>query len=89
MEKKYKCPACGGDGIETCYNPDHGFLRGMNMAGQMSANESACPCCGHNQDHKTGNKCYECKGTGVVTEAEAEFIADEYGLDDELEEIKP
>jgi len=23
------CPDCGGDGKETCHNPDHGFIHGM------------------------------------------------------------
>jgi len=22
----HKCPACNGDGKETCNNPDHGFI---------------------------------------------------------------
>lgn len=60
------CPDCGGDGIETCNNPDHGFL---NMIGSVvGANESSCPCCGHSSDHKISNsKCPTCLGTGKIT----------------------
>jgi len=47
----YKCPSCGGDGIETCHNPDHRFLAAMDGS-MLNANESACPCCGHREDHK-------------------------------------
>lgn len=25
MNKVYRCPSCGGDGKETCNNPDHSF----------------------------------------------------------------
>lgn len=76
MENKFKCPACGGDGKETCNNPDHGFLRYV-IGAIKSANESACPCCGHDEDHKIfkyvdGKRvkviCYECSGKGVVND---------------------
>lgn len=53
----YWCPACGGDGIEVCNNPDHGFPR---------VTPSGCPACGNDPDHKTGDSCGSCNGTGKV-----------------------
>ena len=49
------CPDCFGDGIETCHNPDHGFLSSV-LGAFYGANESACPCCGHSSDHKMKGK---------------------------------
>ena len=75
--KLVKCPDCFGDGIETCHNPDHGFL--ANFLGPVvGANESACPCCGHSEDHKMktynmktsrydNNQCCTCIGNGKLT----------------------
>ena len=94
--KKYRCLSCGGDGKETCNNPDHGFLSMMNGSGALNANESACPCCGHSADHKirkwdpeTGKyyypPCYECSGTGLMSESQAIQFADEYGIDEDIE----
>lgn len=92
-EIKYDCPDCGGDGNETCHNPDHGFLEGvMSLKG---ANESACPCCGHNEDYKITkyNKetekreyctCYTCNGSGSVTESIGNKYIDENGYDFDL-----
>jgi len=97
MKKQVICICCGGDGIETCNNPDHGFLRAFDGIGGRGANESACPCCGHDEDHKIKkyvdgkyvySKCYECDGTGVLTEEKALELADEYGYDDELKYIE-
>jgi len=96
--KKYKCLSCGGDGKETCNNPDHGFLSMMSGSGLLNANESACPCCGHSQDHKIRKwdqkaggyfspPCYECCGTGLMTEAQATQYADEYGIECSIEEF--
>lgn len=52
------CQACGGDGIETCDNPDHGLLDAMSFRG---ANESRCPCCGHDKQYKIrGSECPDC-----------------------------
>ena len=93
--EKVKCPDCFGDGIETCHNPDHGFLAGVMST--MGANESACPCCGHNEDHKMGkyigngkykyNKCETCNGTGKVTMQEYEKYLDEEAPQDDIDEI--
>lgn len=75
-ETKIKCPDCFGDGIETCHNPDHGFLFGvMSIVG---ANESACPCCGHSEDRKMKGKCETCKGIGVVSKIEYDAYVDEF-----------
>lgn len=95
MEKKVKCFCCGGDGKETCSNPDHDFLSMMDGV-FLNANESACPCCGHDPEHKIKkwvngkfiyNKCWECDGTGELSEDRANKLADEYGYDDEFQYI--
>lgn len=86
-----KCIKCGGDGRETCDNPDHGFLSAMSFRG---ANESACPCCGHDENYKITkyvngkreySKCYECEGTGKLILEQANIIAEEIGYDNEFE----
>lgn len=69
-----ECEACSGDGIERCDNPDHGIL---NMIRFRGASETACPCCGHDEQYRMGsykrvegmlkliwNNCPECSGTG-------------------------
>jgi hypothetical protein len=90
----YICPACQGDGKETCNNPDHGFLIGMNGSGMMSTNESSCPCCGHDENHKVyyrenGQRlqrdCYECNGTGGMTLEDFDNYCDMSGYDNEPE----
>lgn len=58
------CEACGGDGIETCDNPDHGFINGIG--GEIG--RLGCPGCGSDPDHKTGQKCPECGGTGEMAD---------------------
>jgi hypothetical protein len=61
-----RCPDCGGDGRETCNNPDHGLIDAM---GHFEMGRLGCPCCGHDPKHKVinGGKCETCNGTGVVT----------------------
>jgi hypothetical protein len=56
------CPDCGGDGFERCNNPDHGFI--IAMGGETS--RLGCPGCGHDPDHKTGEKCPTCNGIGAA-----------------------
>lgn len=56
------CSACGGDGIETCDNPDHGFI--SVMPGDIG--RLGCPCCGHHPEHKMSGPCPECNGTGIM-----------------------
>lgn len=67
-----ECPMCGGDGKETCDNPDHGFIEGMG--GELY--RLGCPVCGHDENHKVpnGGKCELCDGAGEVNET----IAYEY-----------
>ena len=72
-----KCPDCLGDGVETCHNPDHGFLSGI-VNQLYGANESACPYCGHSSDHKMKGKCYTCSGTGIVTKEQFDSYVDEF-----------
>lgn len=66
------CSSCGGDGIERCDNPDHGFIHALSF---HDIGRSGCPCCGHdekfrmkhwNHEYKfyEWNKCPECDGTG-------------------------
>ena len=94
--KLIKCPDCFGDGIETCHNPDHGFLTGVLSI--KGVNESACPCCGHSEDHKmrtwnmkTGkyddNQCDTCSGSGKVTKIQYNAYLSEYVALEDLEEI--
>lgn len=71
------CPDCFGDGIETCHNPDHGFLNSV-LGAVYSANESACPCCGHNEDHKMKGQCWTCKGIGKVSKKDYDKYLDEF-----------
>ena len=60
-DKTETCEVCGGDGVETCDNPDHGWTdMGAGELGRLG-----CPVCGHDPDHKVqGSICPECNGTG-------------------------
>jgi hypothetical protein len=60
------CTVCGGDGKETCDNPDHGFITAMSCDG-FEIGRLGCPVCGHSEDHKVpnGGKCEHCNGTGI------------------------
>jgi len=65
MDEKMKpCPFCGGDGIERCDNPDHGFIAACIG---LEIERLGCPGCGHDPDHKMGENspCPFCNGTGV------------------------
>lgn len=59
-EDQNVCPACGGDGIETCDNPDHSFIGALG--GEVS--RLGCPCCGHDPNFKMSGPCPECAGSG-------------------------
>lgn len=37
------CPGCGGDGKETCTNPDHGLISALSW---HDIGRIGCPCCG-------------------------------------------
>lgn len=65
MEKDKICPECGGDGKETCNNPDHGSLTNSTWG---DTERLGCPCCGHDPEHKVinGGDCELCNGTGII-----------------------
>lgn len=82
----YRCPACGGDGKETCSNPDHGFIE--EMPGEIG--RLGCPGCGHDPNHKVNrgkNVCPECGGYGEVIPEVFEEYGRENGYDEEPIEI--
>jgi len=78
----YVCPDCGGDGKETCHNPDHGFISAMSF---HDIGRLGCPCCGHDLKGKVpnGGACDTCKGRGYVNHSTATDFID--GADIELE----
>lgn len=80
------CPACGGDGKETCSNPDHGFIEAMpGEVGRLG-----CPGCGHDPKHKVNrgkNVCPECGGHGMVVKDLFEEYCRETGYDNEPIEV--
>ena len=87
------CPDCLGDGKETCHNPDHELLSALSFRG---ANESRCPCCGHDKNYKMKKfingkwqykKCCICNGTGKVTLQIYEDYIDEFVLEENQEEL--
>src|SRR5262249_42272372 len=59
---------CGGDGKETCSNPDHNFIDGVGSAGSGDIGRLGCPVCGHDPNYKVpnGGRCEDCNGTGTV-----------------------
>jgi hypothetical protein len=67
IRKKIECYMCGGDGKETCDNPDHGFIEHM---GGAELRRLGCPVCGHDPDYKVpdGGDCEVCNGTGMIDE---------------------
>lgn len=83
----YQCPCCGGDGKETCNNPDHGFI--VNMPGEIG--RLGCPGCGHSPNHKvkSGGPCITCGGAGVIVLEEFDKFCEETGFDDEPIEVPP
>lgn len=58
------CEACGGDGKETCNNPDHGFIDAVS--GEIG--RLGCPVCGYDENYKVpnGGICEPCAGTGKI-----------------------
>ena len=71
------CPECGGDGKETCTNPDHGLISSLSF---HDIGRIGCPCCGHDEDHKVANggECEVCEGKGKVIMKEAEDCVTQY-----------
>lgn len=66
------CKTCGGDGIERCDNPDHGFIEIMSFD---DIGRIGCPCCGYDgffrmKTWKNGkyewNDCLDCGGSGKI-----------------------
>lgn len=62
---KVVCPDCGGDGKETCHNPDHGLISALSF---HDIGRIGCPCCGHDEKHKVrnGGSCETCCGSKLV-----------------------
>jgi DnaJ-class molecular chaperone len=69
------CLDCGGDGLETCHNPDHNFVTALG--GETS--RLGCPVCGHDENHKVrnGDRCPTCNGKGEITEVQARLYCEE------------
>lgn len=84
MGERVTCPDCGGDGRETCHNPDHGFISAMsfNDIGRLG-----CPVCGHDERHKVrkGGDCETCSGSGSVDEPAARLFCE--GMDYDFEDV--
>ena len=89
-DKKYRCFVCGGDGKETCTNPDHGFISALSF---HDIGRLGCPVCGHHLHHKVknGGDCDCCNGTGKLSHSEFLEQSEKYGFDDypECFEIVP
>jgi hypothetical protein len=66
-KRKEVCPDCGGDGKETCNNPDHGGYE-AELFGPDNG-RIGCPVCGHDPKHKVpnGGDCESCGGTGKTS----------------------
>lgn len=63
------CKTCGGDGKETCTNPDHNFIESpLGAVGPGDIGRIGCPTCGHDPEHKVpnGGACDDCEGTGLI-----------------------
>jgi hypothetical protein len=73
------CPICGGDGKETCTNPDHGLLHALSF---HDVGRIGCPVCGHHPRNKVpnGGPCEACDGNGKVTLAKYDQIEKDYEL---------
>src|ERR1700734_562863 len=86
--KEVICPACGGDGKETCDNPDHGFIEAMpGETGRLG-----CPVCGHDPNYKVNkarNTCPLCGGIGHVIYEVADEYGRETGYDEEFMPYSP
>jgi hypothetical protein len=78
-----KCPDCGGDGIETCNNPDHGFIDALSF---HDVGRIGCPVCGHDPKHKVpnGGPCPTCHGKGDIHPADNEVDVD---FEEEYEQL--
>lgn len=77
-ETTVMCPDCGGDGVETCDNPDHGFIDTMNYIASRPYNDIGrlgCPVCGHDPNHKLhGSICPTCNGAGKISAIKAREV---------------
>lgn len=81
----FTCPCCGGDGKETCDNPDHGLIGAM---GFHEVGRLGCPVCGHDPNHKVknGGPCDVCGGSGSVTDEKGKEYA---GIDWDPVPVEP
>lgn len=62
------CYECGGDGRETCTNPDH--TRENKNGDMVRVNFNfCCPVCGYSENGKVpnGGTCSVCNGTGAIS----------------------
>jgi RecJ-like exonuclease len=84
-DRRAVCPDCGGDGKETCHNPDHGFIH--LMMGWHEIGRLGCPVCGHDSHGKVknGGKCETCDGVGKVTVKTAEQFIEAMDYDIEVQ----
>lgn len=83
----YECPMCGGDGKETCSNPDHGFLRVMSF---HDVGRIGCPVCGHDENYKVsgGGDCDVCDGREIVTGKICKEFCEDADIDMDIEEFR-
>lgn len=86
MRDNDNCQSCGGDGRETCSNPDHGFIGAVG--GEIG--RLGCPVCGHDPYCKVpdGGDCEECNGTGIDPEAAIRTLKYHQFNDDNIAQMK-
>ena len=85
--EEYRCFVCGGDGKETCTNPDHGFINALSF---HDVGRLGCPVCGHDPHHKVrrGGDCDCCHGSGKLTEMDFALQAILYDFDGDIGDYK-
>lgn len=86
FEIVFICPLCGGDGKETCSNPDHGFINALSF---HDIGRLGCPVCGHDENHKVknGGDCDVCGGSGNINCNQLDSFLKEYNYDDSPNQI--
>lgn len=88
MVEMVGCPDCLGDGMDTCHNPDHGFI---SMLSFHDVGRLGCPVCGNNEKHKvkSGGPCESRNGAGMLPLDQAQkFCADmKYDFEDVMDHV--